>query len=182
MVAAPKSRHMPQSPRVQAKSGHSVAAKSIELMPGDVAFATAGDEMKTLLGSCVSIILTDPRRTVGSMCHIVHVGTPNQENRHNTAFGLVAMEAMFAKLLAVGIPAQRCEAYVYGGGNMFPDIVNERSVGDRNAQWALDFLADHGIAVVESALGGTGYRKVSWRVGRSSPTVVNASNEVGDIQ
>ena len=38
-----------------------------DLMPGDVALGTAGDQLKTLLGSCVSVILTDPRRTVGAM-------------------------------------------------------------------------------------------------------------------
>ena len=49
---------------------------------GDGAFARrhrlgyAGDRMKTLLGSCVAVILTDQRRTVGTMCHIVHVGRP----------------------------------------------------------------------------------------------------------
>ena len=42
------------------------------LHPGDLAFATRGERLDTLLGSCVAIVLTDPRRTVGVMCHIVH--------------------------------------------------------------------------------------------------------------
>ena len=74
-----------------------------ELMPGDVATGDAGEVLKTLLGSCVCVILTDPRRTVGSMCHIVHVGLPNAENRHNTAYGVAAMHAMFTELRARGI-------------------------------------------------------------------------------
>lgn len=182
MVAAPKNRPVTHAASVRSKSVLPVGAKSIELMPGDVALATAGDELKTLLGSCVSIILTDPRRTIGAMCHIMHVGQPNAAYRHNTDYGEVAMEAMFSKPLAVGIPAKRCEAYVYGGGNMFPDIVSGVSEGDRNVQWAMDFLSDHGIAVVESSLGGTSYRKVSWRVGGASPTVINASNNSGGFQ
>ena len=36
----------------------------MELLPGDTALGYAGDRMKTLLGSCVAVILTDPRRTV----------------------------------------------------------------------------------------------------------------------
>ena len=91
---------------------------TVELMPGDVALAQSGDHIKTLLGSCVSVILTDPRRTVGVMCHIVHVGKPNSSNAKNTAFGDVAMKEMFARLRSVGIHPAKCDAYVFGGGNM----------------------------------------------------------------
>lgn len=42
------------------------------LHPGDVVCAERGDRLETLLGSCVAIVLTDPRRTIGAMCHIVH--------------------------------------------------------------------------------------------------------------
>jgi len=82
----------------------------------------------------------------------------------------------------VGIAAQRCQAYVYGGGNMFPGIVTGASVGDRNAQWAMDFLHDFGIEVLAYSLGGTWYRKVSWVVGRAQPQVENVSIEQGGYQ
>jgi chemotaxis protein CheD len=83
----------------------------VELMPGHVVLGLAGDQFKTLLGSCVSVILTDPRRTVGTMCHIVHVGKPNAANAHNTAYGEVAMQDMFDRLISVAIPPARCHAY-----------------------------------------------------------------------
>ena len=146
-------------------------AAAIELMPGDVALGLAGDQLKTLLGSCVSVILTDARRTVGVMCHIVHVGRPNAANEHNTAYGEVAMRDMFRRLIGVAIPAARCHAYVYGGGNMFPQMFSTTHVGANNAQWVLDYLHDFGIAVIDESLGGTGYRKVSWTVGREVPVV-----------
>lgn len=145
----------------------------IELMPGDVALGLAGDQLKTLLGSCVSVILTDPRRTVGAMCHIVHVGRPNAANAGNTAFGEVAMQDMFDRLIGVGIPPGRCHAYVYGGGNMFPQMFSTTHVGAKNAEWVLDYLHDCGIVVVDEHLGGSGYRKVSWTVGREAPVVEN---------
>ena len=149
----------------------------LELMPGDVALGLAGDQLKTLLGSCVSVILTDPRRTVAAMCHIVHVGRPNAMNAVNTAYGEVAMENMFARLLSVGIFGARCEAYVFGGGNMFPQLFNRVHVGVNNAEWVLDFLHDHGIAVVDYCLGGNGYRKVSWTVGSGEPVVETVFSE-----
>ena len=146
-------------------------AQTIELLPGHVALGLAGDQLKTLLGSCVSVILTDPRRTVGTMCHIVHVGRPNAANARNTAYGEVAMQDMFDRLVGVAIPPQRCHAYVYGGGNMFPQMFSTTHVGANNARWVMNFLHHHGIVVVGESLEGNGYRKVSWTVGRDQPVV-----------
>jgi chemotaxis protein CheD len=143
----------------------------VELMPGDVAIGNAGDQLKTLLGSCVSVILTDPRRTIGAMCHIVHVGVPNAENRHNTAYGVSAMHEMFAHLRAKGVNPVMCEAYVYGGGNMFPQLFRDKHVGASNVDWALDYLDHHQISVLDQSLGGNGYRKVSWTIGTTEPLV-----------
>ena len=88
-------------------------AMAVELMPGDLALGQAGDQLKTLLGSCVCVILTDPRRTVGAMCHIVHVGKPTGANAKNTAFGEVAMRDMFARLRAVGIRPEQCLSLIH---------------------------------------------------------------------
>jgi len=100
-----------------------------ELMPGDVALGRAGDQLKTLLGSCVSVILTDPRRTVGVMCHIVHVGHPNAANQNNTAFGAVAMAEMTRRLgstpelFLTGGGASGIEALVETPARHVPDLV-----------------------------------------------------------
>lgn len=155
------------------------AAGPLELMPGDVVLAASGCQLKTLLGSCVSVILTDPRRTVASMCHIVHVGLPNAQNRHNSAYGVVAMHEMFSRLRGVGIQPGLCQAYVYGGGNMFPQLFRGKHVGQSNIDWVLQYLDAHGVAVLDQCLGGNGYRKVSWTVGPQAPTVENVVPEQG---
>lgn len=153
--------------------------KAIELMPGDVAVGRAGTRLKTLLGSCVSVILTDAMRTVGAMCHIVHVGTPNAANAHNTAYGQVAMDDMFRRLRRLGLTPQYCVAYVYGGGNMFPNLWSKHHVGARNIDWVLQYLADHQIQVVDQDLGGNVYRKVAWTVGPEMPVVESEKSEKG---
>ena len=147
------------------------AQAAVELMPGDVALGEVGDQLKTLLGSCVSVILCDPRRTVGVMCHIVFTGQPKPEHRHNTAYGSVAMDDMFARLRSKGVNPSMCQAYVFGGGNMFPQIFSQKHVGATNSEWVLGFLREHNIPVVQQSVGGTGYRKISWTVGVSEPVV-----------
>ncbi len=148
-----------------------------ELMPGDVALGVAGDQLKTLLGSCVSVILTDPRRTVGVMCHIVHAGHPNAANRNNTAYGSVAMAEMTRRLFAIGFAPRSCQAYVVGGGNMFPNLVTHHHVGLNNTDWVMGYLAHHKIQVLKEDLGGKGYRKLVWTVGPGEPTVETVSSD-----
>lgn len=141
------------------------------LHPGDVVCANQGHQLETLLGSCVAIILTDPRRTIGAMCHIVHSRPAGKHERGNTAFADVALFRMYTLLRARGIEPLLCEAYVYGGGNMFPGIVTQASVGDSNARWALDALEEDEIRVLLHDVGGQAYRRLIWVVGRDQPMV-----------
>jgi chemotaxis protein CheD len=141
------------------------------LHPGDVACADQGERLETLLGSCVAIVLTDPRRTVGAMCHIVHARRAATTAQESGAYAHVALASMYTLLRARGIEPRLCEAYVYGGGNMFPGLVRQGHVGDANARWALDALADDGIRVLLNDLGGNTYRRLSWTVGPDLPQV-----------
>lgn len=139
------------------------------LHPGDVVCAERDARLETLLGSCVAIVLTDPRRTVGAMCHIVH-SSPALPNAEPTgAYAEVAFDTMFAQLRSRGIDPKQCEAYVYGGGNMFPAQFAGPHVGERNARRALEQLADEGIKVLFHDLGGCSYRRLSWTVGPDLP-------------
>jgi chemotaxis protein CheD len=151
------------------------------LHPGDIVCAERGARLETLLGSCVAIVLTDPRRTVGAMCHIVHScpaprdasGRPSKR-ASSGAYADVALRTMYAQLHARGIVPRLCEAYVYGGANMFPDFVAEPSVGDRNARWALAALAADGVRVLAHDVGGQRHRRLSWVVGPQAPQLIVA--------
>jgi chemotaxis protein CheD len=138
------------------------------LHPGDVVCGERGDRLETLLGSCVAVILTDPRRTVGAMCHIVH---PGGHARGDTAFGEAALLQMQALLMARAITPALCQAWVLGGGNMFPDRYDHAHVGQANARWAMQALHDRGMCVIGQDLGGNRYRRVRWTVGDDEPQV-----------
>ncbi len=139
------------------------------LHPGDLAFATRGERLATLLGSCVAIVLTDPRRTVGVMCHIVHARPAPKAAAPSAAYADVALAGMYRLLRDNAISPSLCEAYVYGGGNMFPDLVQSSSVGDDNSAWAFEALAADGIPVLAHDVGGPVYRRLRWTVGPSAP-------------
>lgn len=145
------------------------------LHPGDLACADRGERFETLLGSCVAIVLTDPRRTVGAMCHVVHAGSPVAGNVRTTAYGDAALAQMSVMLRGRGIEPRLCTAWVVGGGNMFPRLAGVESahchVGDRNAAWALDRLAALGVRVLGHDLGGSTYRRLRWTVGPGAPEI-----------
>jgi chemotaxis protein CheD len=141
------------------------------LHPGDIAAGERGDRLETLLGSCVAIVLTDPRRTVGVMCHIVHSKPPLHGARPSGAYAEVALAAMYRLLVQRGITPRLCEAFVYGGGNMFPGLFTQGHVGDDNVRWALDALAHDGIRVLVHEHGGTSYRRLGWTIGPGLPEV-----------
>ncbi len=159
---APHSRHF------WARTGGGVVHV---LHPGDVACVDRGDRLETLLGSCVAIVLTDPRRTVGAMCHIVHA-RPSPAGVADTAFGDAALSAMFRLLRLRGIVGQLCHAWVFGGGNMFPSLVSEGHVGDGNARWAMNALKAEGIRIINCSIGGAAYRRLGWTVGDAEPEVL----------
>jgi chemotaxis protein CheD len=139
------------------------------LHPGDVALGFQGDRLETLLGSCVAVLLTDPRRTVAAMCHIVHAHSPGGVKSRDAAFAEPAMRELFARLYSVGISPHLCEAHVFGGGDMFPDQSGGLDVGARNLDWVEDFLDRQRIPIRSQVTGGHFYRKVAWTVGPEAP-------------
>lgn len=145
------------------------------LHPGDVACGNRDEQFETLLGSCVALILTDPRRTVGAMCHIVHASAAPAHARHDTRHADAALAAMHAMLRARAIEPTLCDAYVYGGGNMFPELYPRDTIGERNVRRVLDTIAATGVKLVHEDVGGTAYRRLRWTVGPDAPIVTAVS-------
>ncbi len=144
------------------------------LHPGDVACVDQDERLETLLGSCVAIILTDPRRSVGAMCHIVHARPAPSDAPHNSAYADAALNAMNSLLRGRGINPLLCQAYVYGGGNMFPQRYaagDTGHVGEQNVAWALRAMAQDGVPVLACDTGGAVYRRLGWTVGQAAPQV-----------
>ncbi len=141
------------------------------LHPGDVVCAERGDTLETLLGSCIAVILTDPRRTLGVMCHIVHSAPAMSAARDSAAHAGTALLAMYRLLLARGIVPHLCEAYVFGGGNMFPAHYQRWPIGATNSRTVLEALAQARVQVLAHDVGGNSYRRLRWTVGTQEPEV-----------
>jgi chemotaxis protein CheD len=140
------------------------------LQPGELFVADAGFQIRTILGSCVSITLWHQESCLGGMSHFL-LPTRGQKVKHNERdgrYGDEALELMMADLRARGVDPQDCQAKIFGGGNMFPGHGHASGikVGQRNGLAAREMLQLRGIAVVKESLFGIGHRQIIFDLSR----------------
>jgi chemotaxis protein CheD len=117
-------------------------------------FAVSDEEpvvISTLLGSCVSVCLWDEVAGVGGMNHLLLARGKSTTAEFNLA-GVAEMECLINAIIKLGGRRDRLQAKVFGGSNM---LGTETGVGKANADFALDFLSQEGIAIRGESLGGT---------------------------
>ena len=139
----------------------------IPLFMGDIV-ATDDDVMySTILGSCVSVVLHDPRRGAGGMIHYLMPDAPDRPLAPEDAgeYGGPALAALVGKMEALGCRAANLQAKVFGGSSLLlPREAGVYSVGPRNVRVATDFLESRGIPVVRSSVGGNFGRRLYFDV------------------
>ena len=117
--------------------------------------------ISTLLGSCVAVCLWDPKLSVGGLNHFM---LPKFEKTSNTDLdvmlcGNFCMEALMNGMLARGGRKERMKAKAFGGGNVVSSLTGV-SIGERNSDFAKEWLDREGIPLVASDFMGPWSRKV----------------------
>lgn len=133
--------------------------------PGGFHFGMGNLRLRTLLGSCVSVALWHPQRSIGGLCHFM---LPSRNNkRRDTLDGRYADEAfaLFDQaMLRFGSRAWEYHAKVFGGGRMFDTRMPIMEIGDRNILIARELLAQRNIRVLAQDVGGIKHRKITFDV------------------
>lgn len=114
----------------------------------------------TLLGSCVAVCLYDPGLKIGGMNHFL---LPSRSSSSNADADIIlngdyAMEVLANALFNKGAQKQRLVAKAFGGGTIVSSI--RMAIGERNAEFARDWLDREGIPLVASDFAGPWSRKV----------------------
>ncbi len=114
----------------------------------------------TLLGSCVAVCLFEATLKLAGMNHFL---LPSRgEGRHADTdvvlAGDYAMEVLVNALLGQGARKENLIAKAFGGGTIVSGI--KMAIGERNAEFAVEWLAREGIPLVASDFGGAWSRKV----------------------
>jgi chemotaxis protein CheD len=116
--------------------------------------------LKTILGSCVGIILSDRDRRVSALAHIM-LPARHRDDGTTGKYADTAIPALVASLTVAGSRRASLQAFLIGGAQMFP-MGNAKlaSIGDQNVQAARRILAESHIPIVFEDIGGTVGRTV----------------------
>lgn len=114
----------------------------------------------TLLGSCVAVCLFDPKLRLGGMNHFLLPSKTSSSSDDTDIIlnGDYAMEVLVNGLFSKGANKSRLVAKAFGGGTIVSSI--RMAIGERNSQFAHDWLEREGIPLVASDFSGPWSRKV----------------------
>jgi chemotaxis protein CheD len=134
----------------------------ISVLMGEIKTSSAPHRLRTILGSCVGIMLYDARRRVGSLAHVV---LPSSNGRAtSTTLGKFADSALPAMLEMIqkqgGGP--RLSAKLAGGAAMFGVGSQTNNIGLLNKQAVEQLLKEVGIPILGHDLGGEKGRRVTF--------------------
>jgi len=138
--------------------------------PGQLLVSTEPCTLRTILGSCVSVCLHDPELRMGGMNHFMlpRALSPDEQSfRH----GDRALASLVSRLERLGSERRRLSASVFGGARVLAGMSDVMHLGRRNAEYALDWLAEAGIPVVTSELLGNHGRRLDFNVDSGATSI-----------
>ena len=139
----------------------------IFLNPGDVHFGGKETRIRTILGSCVSLVIWHPNLQVGGMCHFM---LPERADPKRPVldgrYADEAVELLCADVRRIGVPPREYHLKLFGGGNMFPDLSRNDGIhiGVKNVFAARALIARRGLRVVSEHVEGFGHRHLIFDV------------------
>ncbi len=137
------------------------AKQAVKILPGEYYVTNRDMLLVTVLGSCVSACIRDPKVGVAGMNHFMLPEGRDGDGvlSASARYGSYAMELLINQLLKIGARRSALEAKVFGGGNVLPGLTLS-NVGERNAAFVLEYLATERIHVAARDLGGLHPRKI----------------------
>lgn len=136
--------------------------EAVKILPGEYYVTSRDMALVTTLGSCVAACIRDRISGIGGMNHFMLPG--DKEDGGNllspsARYGTYAMEKMINDLFKMGAKRSHLEAKVFGGGNMLRGF-SLTNVGERNAEFVLNYLRTENIAILGKDLLDIYPRKV----------------------
>lgn len=142
--------------------------KDIFLLPGALAFGGPELRLRTLLGSCVSVVVWHPRLRLGGMCHFLlphpgttHLGEPDGK------YAIDALEMLRTQMNRYTANLNDFQGFLCGGADCLSTahkgkVANGFDIGNRNIQAAQAWMQEHSLPLMQSDVGGNAYRHVGF--------------------
>jgi len=143
-----------------------------------------GRSLKTILGSCVGVILRDPERRVSGLAHIM-LPARRRDDEAMGKYADSAVPALLGRLATNGCRVASLRALLIGGAQMFPmGNTGLASIGDQNVEAARKALQEKKIPIIYEDTGGSAGRSVSFNnsTGEVSVRTLKAIVRKGDTR
>ena len=144
-------------------------AIEIFLQPGEWYFGDRDTRIRTVLGSCVSMVFWHPKLHIGGMCHYMLPHRPHREfGDLDGRYGDEAVALMFREMRQSGTLPTDYQVKLFGGANMFAHARGKGAdpghVGLRNVEAAREIVKAHGLICACEHMAGVGHRNVIFDV------------------
>lgn len=138
---------------------------------GEIAVLQQNGVLRTLLGSCLGVVLFDRRVKAAAMAHIVLPESHGNRN-HPGKYADTAIREMIRVLesLFAGQPL-KLTAKIAGGANMFATSGAAATVGQQNVSAVEKQLEEMRIPILGRHVGGTQGRRMAMNVATGIVTV-----------
>ena len=138
---------------------------------GEIAVARDGGLLKTLLGSCLGVVLYDRRLKAAALAHIV-LPESHGQREHLGKFADTAIPEMIRRLTAIfGNQPLKLTAEIAGGATMFAVHGAAATIGQQNMNAVEKLLDEQRITIIGRHLGGTQGRRMALDVATGIVTV-----------
>lgn len=140
-----------------------VKRKTMYLHAGHMFSTAESHDVTTILGSCVSVCITDPVAGVGGLNHYMlpwDIGSEQGTPR----FATFAVPHLLDDLVALGARRFRLQAKIFGGACVLREFQKSgNDLGLRNIEAAHRLLGEACIPIILEDVGGTHGRKLVYR-------------------
>lgn len=115
------------------------------------------------LGSCIGVLVWDPKVRVAGLLHYMLPDSKIDEERAKNnpyMFGNKGIPQLFREAYALGAVKERMQVYVVGGSQLM-DSAGIFNIGTRNYEVSKRLFAKNGIKPVKEDIGGSVNRTIS---------------------
>ncbi len=137
-----------------------VAATNPSIRMGEMLVAATGEELRTLLGSCVGLALYDRRQRIGGLAHIVLPAARGKSDRPGK-FVDTAIPSLIDSMQELASKELKLIAKLAGGASMFSTSVAAK-IGRQNVESSEKLLGQLGIPIVAKHCGGEQGRRMTF--------------------
>jgi len=141
----------------------------IQVRMGEIAVATGEGVLRTLLGSCIGLVLYDRQTRAGGLAHIV---LPDSQGRTDQPGKYVdtAIPELIGQIESLAERRLRFTARFAGGASMFATS-GDVTIGSKNTKQIRQLLQAQGITIEADDCGGTKGRRLNFDVATGTVTI-----------